>query len=402
MDRIWITELVWRHQPVVVFKPRGYIDNFYERTKGLPGIRYEKVLLAWMMPVADPTQGARTQVQRKFESIFGSGCLDWSFRPLIRAQAPGDEEPGFSVGYGDKPAEKRQKIPPTILPDHWQVTLHRTEEQLRVQRYSWRTVKSYLSHLRRFFAEHRELKMEDITATVIREYIVDRIRGGNYASATQHQLLNALKFWLEKVEGRSRVVVDLRPRREKRLPEVLSTDEITRLFRSVDNLKHRCILKMIYGGGLRLSEVCNLLITDVQRDRMLVFVRGGKGKKDRYTTLSQHLLAELREYFLAYRPDRWLFEGQTGGQYSVRSVQAILKRAVQRSGVNPRATVHTLRHSYATHLLEQGVSLRHIQELLGHESSRTTERYTHVSDQERRRVISPLDHLADGDEDSIA
>ena len=122
-------------------------------------------------------------------------------------------------------------------------------------------------------------------------------------------------------------------------------------------------------------------------------MKGGKGAKDRYTTLPDRLIVQLQQYREEYRPTHWLFEGQSGGQYSVRSVQAIMKRAVARSGVNPYATVHTLRHSYATHLLEQGTSLRHIQELLGHYSSRTTERYTHVSSQERGRVISPLDRL---------
>jgi site-specific recombinase XerD len=124
-------------------------------------------------------------------------------------------------------------------------------------------------------------------------------------------------------------------------------------------------------------------------------VKGGKGAKDRFTTLPGSILGELRRYLDEYRPTYWLFEGQSGGRYSVRSVQTIMKRGVVKSGVNPYATVHTLRHSYATHLLEQGTSLRHIQELLGHSSSKTTERYTHVTSDERRRVRSPLDRLDD-------
>ena len=195
------------------------------------------------------------------------------------------------------------------------------------------------------------------------------------------------------MEGREKAYYDLRPKKPKKLPNVLSVEEVVRLFNVIDNLKHRCILKTIYSGGLRLSEITYLRIADIHSDRMQIFVHGGKGKKDRYTTLSKGLLKDLRAYFLEYRPEYWLFEGQTGGQYSVRSVQAVLKKAVKKSKINPYATVHTLRHSYATHLLEQGTSLRHIQELLGHENSSTTEIYTHVSNHEKQQVISPLDRL---------
>lgn len=170
-------------------------------------------------------------------------------------------------------------------------------------------------------------------------------------------------------------------------------EEVKCLFATVDNLKHRCILKVIYGGGLRLSEAVSLRHVDVHTDRLQLFVHAGKGKKDRYTTLSQNFLEELRRYFQEYRPEYCLFEGQTGGQYSVRSVQAVLKKAVKKSGINPRGTINTLRHSYATHLLELGTSLRHIQELLGQANSTTTEIYTHVSNTEMQRVRSPLDDL---------
>ncbi|PHI19984.1 hypothetical protein CEQ90_10550 [Lewinellaceae bacterium SD302] len=276
---------------------------------------------------------------------------------------------------------------------HWRDALLRTEEQLMVRRYSFRTIKSYIAHLRLFFRYYPDVTVEGIDSELIKKYIVDRVRRGNYAESTQNQILNAIKFWLEQVEGRARAYIDLRPRKKSKLPKVLSFDEVLRLFKATPNLKHRCVLKTIYSAGLRLSELCNLRVADINSDRMQVFVHGGKGKKDRYTTLSHTLLEDLREYFKEYRPEYWLFEGQTGGQYSQRSVQAILRRSVLKSGVNPFATVHTLRHSYATHLLEQGTSLRHIQELLGHQNSTTTEIYTHVSNSEKQRVISPLDRL---------
>ncbi|MEO0728646.1 MAG: tyrosine-type recombinase/integrase, partial [Bacteroidota bacterium] len=198
----------------------------------------------------------------------------------------------------------------------------RVEEQLMVKRYSWRTIKTYKSHLIGFLLAHPAISLGEVTNEVIRRYIVDRGRSGQYGESTQNQLLNAIKFWLEKVEYQDRVFIDLRPKRQKKLPTVLSVEEVRRLFAVVKNLKHRCILKIIYGGGLRLSEVVNLRLADVHRDRLQIFVHCGKGKKDRYTTLSKSFLVELDKYQAAYQPDYWLFEGQTGGQYSVRSVQA--------------------------------------------------------------------------------
>ncbi|OAV45894.1 hypothetical protein A3850_011415 [Lewinella sp. 4G2] len=279
------------------------------------------------------------------------------------------------------------------LAPHWNEVVHRTKEQLQVRRYSPSTLKSYLAHLRHFCATYPKKTLADVNDELLRSYLVGRAKGGNFSESTQGQALNALKFWLEQVEGRPKAFIDLRAKKKKSLPTVLSVAEVKRLFEVVDNRKHRCILKIIYGGGLRLSEVCRLRIADIQSDRLQIFVHGGKGKKDRYTTLSARFLVELREYYKEYRPQYWLFEGQSGGQYSKRSVQAILRKAVERSGVNPYCTVHTLRHSYATHLLETGTSLRHIQVLLGHASTRTTEIYTHVSNKERRQVISPLDRL---------
>ena len=380
------------------FRPQRFIENFGTLTRSIPGIGYDRNSRRWTAPARATTIG-------QLQQLFGASCLVWeggappdrvvdasgSSSEILTKQFLSEARPDHIRG-GAKPV-RFDPVSVRHLPVQWQSALHRTEEQLKVKRYSWRTVKSYLSHLRHFFAAHPNCHTADITNGVIRTYIVNRAEAGNYSESTQGQMLNAVKFWLEQVEGQERILVELRPKKEKKLPRVLSVGEVRRLFAVVDNLKHRCILKIIYGGGLRLGEVVNLRLEDIQSDRLQVFVHGGEGKKDRYTTLSQKFPEELREYFMEYRPDYWLFEGQTGGQYSTRSVQAVLKRAVKKSKVNAYCTVHTLRHNYATHLLESGVSLRHIQELLGHESSGTTEIYTHVSTAEKQKVISPLDRL---------
>jgi site-specific recombinase XerD len=307
---------------------------------------------------------------------------DASDTPRAIPQAPSPDIP--TVG----------KEEPSLSPAFAECLL-RCEEELRLKRYSWRTVKSYLGHLRRFFEHYNDREPEAIDREQIKSYILTRAEQRNFSISTQNQILNAIKFWLERVEGRPKEFYELRPRKTSQLPNVLSEQEVQRLFAAVDNLKHRCILMMIYSAGLRLSELTALRMADLRIDRQEIFVHAGKGKKDRYTTLSSKLLKELKRYFAAYRPEYWVFEGQTGGQYSTRSVQSIMRRAVEKSGVNPYATVHTLRHSYATHLLERGVSLRHIQELLGHASSQTTEIYTHISNKQRRTITSPLDQLGE-------
>jgi len=375
-----------RGQTKYSFKPRGFIVQFFERSATVPGIHYDGDTCRWAAPFNDETITI-------LKSVFGPECLIWE--PDREASPPIEEEAMRRRSL--RPTKKRNRseaVTDRDLSAGWQSALHRTEEQLKVRRYSWRTVKSYLYHLRHFFHAHPTTTLEDINNETLRTYIVGRVEEGNYAESTQGQMLNAIKFWLEQVEGRDKAFIDLRPKKRERLPTVLSIAEVKRLFAVIPNIKHRCILKIIYGGGLRLSEVTNLRIADIHTDRLQVFVHGGKGKKDRYTTLSAKFLVELRAYFSEHKPAYWLFEGQQGGKYSNRSVQAILRRAVKQSGINPYCTVHTLRHSYATHLLEAGTSLRHIQVLLGHANSSTTEIYTHVSSAEKQRVISPLDRLS--------
>ena len=174
---------------------------------------------------------------------------------------------------------------------------------------------------------------------------------------------------------------------------MLSEDEVKRLFSVITNLKHKCILMLAYSSGLRVSEVVNVKVTDIDSKRMQIRISQAKGKKDRYTLLSPKYLVFLRKYFKEYRPKDWLFEGADRGKYSVRSVQAIMKEAVKRAGITKKVTAHTLRHSFATHLLERGTDLRYIQSLLGHESTKTTEIYTHITTKGFDQIRSPLDDL---------
>jgi integrase/recombinase XerD len=232
-----------------------------------------------------------------------------------------------------------------------------------------------------------------LTIKEISTYLLDRIEKRNWQAATQQQAICAFKFYYSTVLELAYDWDIIQPRTGRKLPTVLSQGEVIRLLEAVPNLKHRRILTLIYSAGLRLSELTNILLKDINYDRRQVFVECGKGHKDRYTLLSENFLETLQAYLKEYQPKHWLFEGQDGGQYSNRSVQAILRRAVTASGINPRTTVHTLRHSFATHLLEQGVDLRYIQDLLGHSSSKTTEIYTHVTSKATDKIVSPLDAI---------
>lgn len=183
-----------------------------------------------------------------------------------------------------------------------------------------------------------------------------------------------------------------RPKRPSILPKALFTSDIKKMFGALDNPKHQLLLKMCYGMGLRISELVSLKITDIDSGRMQVLVSQGKGKKDRYVVLPESVLEELRAYYLMYKPDNYLFEGQRGGQYSVRSVQQVFKNAMRKAKINKKVGVHSLRHSYATHLGEQGVDIRFIQDLLGNNDIKTTI-YTKLTDQAKRKIKSPLDQL---------
>ena len=287
----------------------------------------------------------------------------------------------------------RKGIQPETLPVAHQDALTKATEKMIIRRYSPNTMRVYRQGLGLFFQAHRQYQPEDISEEMIRNYLLDGIKNKKWSESTQNSNINAIKFYYEKVMGGQRKVYDVRARMPEKLPGVLSQEEVKLLFGVLDNIKHRMILMVIYAGGLRVSELVNLRKDDIRADRMQMFIKGGKGKKDRYTVFSAKLLVQLNAYIREYKPSYWLFEGQDYGQYSVRSVQAILRKAVSASGINPYATVHTLRHSFATHLLERGTDLRYIQQLLGHSSSKTTEIYTHITKKGEDKLRSPLDDL---------
>lgn len=266
---------------------------------------------------------------------------------------------------------------------------------LTSKRYSESTIETYCTAMRVFFGFFHDKPISTLGPKDVIRFNNEYILAKRFSASFQNQAVNAIKLFYKTVEH-STMEIDLvhRPRRERRLPNVLSKEEVRRILTSLRNIKHTMMLSLLYSCGLRRSELLNLRITDIDSERKLLLVKQSKGKKDRVVPLSEKIINGLREYYTGYKPKVWLFEGQREGeQYSEKSLENVLKQAVEKAGIQKPVSLHWLRHSYATHLLESGTDLRYIQVLLGHNSSRTTEIYTHVSTHNLQAIRSPFDDL---------
>ncbi|HEY4539689.1 MAG TPA: tyrosine-type recombinase/integrase [Faecalibacter sp.] len=280
------------------------------------------------------------------------------------------------------------------LPLNHQLKFYETIQQLKLKGYSPNTRRTYGSELISFLKMFSKYAIEDITTDQIRRYLIYCMEELKLSEFTINSRMNAIKFLYEKVLLRPRVIYDIpRPKKPDTLPKVLSIFEIRQIIERTENPKHQMILKTIYGMGLRVSEVVNLRIGDLDSERMQVHIKGAKGKKDRITILPESLLDGLRMYYMQYKPKEFLFENRFGEKMSTRTVQMIFKRALLKSNSRKKVSVHSLRHSFATHLLENGTDLALIQQLLGHNNIKTTLSYTHVSKKSLLKIKSPLDQI---------
>lgn len=263
------------------------------------------------------------------------------------------------------------------------------------KRYSENTIKTYSDAIKTFLRFHSSKSIFEISNIDIITFNNEYILKKGFSESFQNQVVNSIKLFFQVINNQ-RIVVDLiqRPRREKKLPNVLSKEEVKMVLNSLTNLKHKTMLALIYSCGLRSGELLRLVPKDIDSNRNIILIRQSKGKKDRIAPLSDKTIEMLRKYYLEFKPKTFLFEGQNVGEkYDERSLQVVMKKAVIRSKINKPATLHWLRHSYATHLLEAGTDLRYIQEILGHSSSKTTEIYTHVSTKNIQHIKSPFDDL---------
>jgi integrase/recombinase XerD len=265
---------------------------------------------------------------------------------------------------------------------------------LEEKRYSNRTIDSYLAQLDLFFKYFHEKDPKDITEGDISGFIEDFIIRSGYSASYQNIIISAIKMYFS-LNGQKRFSPDSlkRPHRSRALPKVFSKEEVMQIFSATKNSKHKLILWLIYSCGLRRSEVINIKLTDLDADRGVLQIREAKGNTNRMVPIAAKVWEKIGTYIKTYKPVSYLFEGQTGGKYSAESVYAVFKHSLRLAGIKKDVGVHSLRHSYATHLHEGGLDIRYIQELLGHKSSRTTEIYTHVSRRNLFAIRSPIEDM---------
>lgn len=275
-----------------------------------------------------------------------------------------------------------------------QQQLQRMREELQLKAYSPATLHTYLVEFAQLLYVLKNVPADTLSYERLRSYMLYCVNELKVSENQLHSRLNAIKFYYEQVLKKEKFTAEIpRPKKPSTLPKVLSQKEILKIFAAVGNDKHLLMLELCYGMGLRVSEIVKLKVSDINSHRMQVLVEGAKGKKDRYVPLPGSVLQLLRAYYRAYRPKTYLFEGQYGARYSIRSVQTVFKNAMRSAGIKTPVGIHGLRHSYATHLLEAGTDMTFIQKLLGHHDIKTTQRYAYVGQAQLNAVGSPLDKL---------
>lgn len=302
---------------------------------------------------------------------------------------------GLEVIYEEEkqPDKGIRRLTPVDIPNYKSCPKEYRNKLIEL-RYSRNTVRTYCSMFEEFLNFHHKEELRELDERMVMAFLQYLVMERKVSSSYQNQAINAIKFYYEKMLCLPRKIYRLeRPRREKKLPLVLNEEEISHVIKLTKNIKHKAIIMITYSSWLRLSEVLNLKIVDIDSKRMQVFVRQSKGKKDRYTLLSKKALPVLRTYLREHKPKEWLFEGVRGEQYSRSSIESLISKAYKRAGITKSVSVHTLRHCFGTHLLENGTDLRYIQALMGHSSSKTTEIYTHITTKGFNQIENPLDKL---------
>lgn len=382
LPKITLKTSVHREKEVVqLLFERNDVLQAYLRTNTT--MRWSATMSCWYLPYS------KNLKQELFQLLKHQAFLDYS---LLNTSTETVEVLPQPVVEKERPGAHKEL---SALSEEAEKKVLNFKQWLRSKRYSENTIVTYVDALRTFlrYCSKKNIKQIDNQDLIIfnNEYIL----ANKLSSSFQNQVVNAIKLFFRTVENKQLDPALIhRPKRAKVLPNVLSKEEVKQILGALTNVKHRMMLSLIYSCGLRRSELLNLKLKDIDSGRGLIIVRQAKGKKDRVVPLSDKILFMLRDYFTAYKPKEWLFEGQGGiCTYDERSLASVLSQAVAKARINKPVTLHWLRHSYATHLLENGTDLRYIQEILGHSRSTTTEIYTHVSNKSIQKVISPFDSL---------
>lgn len=361
----------------------------------LAGVKWSQTNKCWYLPFSEIAYKAINETLRPMAAI-DDGLLKQYLQKKKQVEktiVPSRGSHAISKATkNNTPAQAAWKLSQENL-----LALQRFIEQLKLKAYSTSTIKTYRNEFLQLLQLLKKKPVYDLTPDDLRRYMVFAMEKQGINENTAHSRLNALKFYFEQVLGREKFFWEIpRPKKPLLLPKLLNESELGRLFNSLRNKKHKAMLFTAYSAGLRVSEIVNLKLKDIDSQRMQIFIARAKGKKDRYVNLSPVLLDILRAYLKTYKPKpkEYLFESeQTMAAYPVRTVQQIFANAKDAAGIKKDVGIHSLRHSFATHLIEKGTDIRYIKDLLGHFDIRTTERYLHVSKQQLVNIISPLDDL---------
>lgn len=363
-------------------------QSLFELLKHLSRIKWNHTAKHWYIPCTrNAYEDLKEQLKKQLSEEFE---LDTSaLRQYLEQRKTILQPAEFPVKYAS--AKMMQRYP---LSNENLKALEAYRNKLVVKGYSKHTIRNYLNEFHQLLRILADRPVNDLGREHIQSYLLWLLQEQGCSETKVHTSVNAIKFYFEQVMERAKEFYDLpRPKKPFKLPAVLAEEEVLQMIQGIRNLKHKTILMAGYAGGLRVSEIIGLKITDIDSKRMMIHIHGAKGKKDRMVPLSKVLLATLRDYYLAYKPKEYIFESITGGMYSARSIQKILQHAKETAGIKKKGSVHMLRHSYATHLMENGTDITIIQKLLGHNSIRTTMLYTHVSQHKIAAITSPLDKL---------
>lgn len=365
------------------------------------GCTYSSSKKMWWLP------WSKQITNTAYRAFKGSAFVDYSALKVVKNEKgenekgqTGSRTPSVTLTKEGSPPPPTQTLRNALKSVVWTEVQKQAmwdyAQRLRIRGYSKSAFSTYGYYFKQFLADHPDVEPKEITEQQIIEHVLKIVEQKNYATKTQNQIINAIKFYYEKVLNLEKKKYWIpRPRKESKLPVVASEEEVVRLLVASDNLKHQCIMGIIYSSGLRRGEIVNLELKDVNLDRRQIFVRGGKGQKDRTTILSDRMTNALLRYFEIYKPKKWVFEGRNGNQYSGESIWNMVNKAAIKAKIVTKMSPHVLRHSFATHLMDRGTDTRYIQELLGHKSIETTAIYAHVSIRALQKIKSPLDSIFD-------
>ena len=360
--------------------------------KKIPQIKWSKTNKCWYLPLSKESYTVIANAIGNRATIETSNLKHYL-------------EKKNKITAGLAPPKENVKQAKIILPTApvWQTgtdnltALEQFVQQLKLKAYSPSTIRTYRNEFLQLLQLLKHKPVNKLTADDLKRYMVYAMEKEGISENTAHSRLNALKFYFEQVLGKEKFFWEIpRPKKQMILPKLLNETEIRRLFNALTNKKHKAMLFTAYSAGLRVSEIVQLKIADIDSKRMQILIEQGKGKKDRYVNLSPILLDILRSYAGSYKPkpQYYLFESEATGQaYPTRTVQQVFTNAKNKAGIKKEVGIHSLRHSFATHLLDKGTDIKYIKDLLGHFSIKTTERYLHVSKKQLVNIISPFDDL---------